>query len=364
MHEIQKSIELLLTNQESLQKKALSELSNLPRSEGKGLKEVWKTMTLEERRRLIRLMSKEADDNFRLDFSTFFIEGLSDTDAEVRRLSINALWENESFRLVRPFLKLLRHDQDANVRASAAAALGRFVLQGEMDYLSAERLLEIVDTLCEIISEPSLALNLRCRAIESVGNSSDKRVQSIIKAAYAEPSNEMRISALHAMGATADDAWIGTICAELLNENSAFRFEAARAAGDIANQQAVSPLIGLVSDEEKDVREMAAWALGQIGGARAIKALKALGNSADSSLRRIARDSLAELALLDDKMPMFLITPEMENEQNEEDEEDQEDQEDEQWEVRREWEDDDKWEDENEWNEQDEWNDQEWNERG
>ncbi len=307
--ETQKTIEDLKKQDEPLDEPALIHLSNLTREEQGWLDEAWDAIPLDKRRRLVQQLSEDADEDFQLDFSATFRRGLQDVDAEVRRVSVDGLWEVESVSLIRPFLRLLSDESEA-VRASAATALGRFVLHGELEYLPSERYGEIIEALIAMLEDDSLPVAVRRRALESLGYSGDERMRGFIARAYDEAAAEMRLSALLAMGRSADDYWSGQVRLELNNEDPAFRFEAARAAGELSNQRAVPRLIALTRDRDREVREMAIWALGQIGGGAAQEALQRIVQSAASpAVRDLARDSLAELSMIDEGIAASFLRP-------------------------------------------------------
>ena len=299
---IEEVITRLQSNYEPLDTFSLSDLSNLIGAEQKALQQAWPTISLDRRRELIRLMNEQADEDIQLDFSAVCVLGLQDKDARVRHLSIEGLWESEDIKLIRTFLRLLRQDSSIEVRASAASALGRFVFQGEMQYLTEARLKELVETLVKTFSDHALPLIIRRRAIESLAYSTDARIPALISQAYESSEDEMRASALFAMGRTADSYWSGTVRVELFNEDSALRFEAVRAAGELTDKQAVDRVAVLLLDDKQDsqIREAAAWALGEIGGTIAKKALSAVSKTNDLALRKVVKESLAEMAFFDD----------------------------------------------------------------
>lgn len=298
--ETRQTIDKLHNNHEPLNEEELIHLSNLTREEQGWLEEAWPLITLDKRRRLVQLLGEQADADFQLDFTAVFRRGLRDEDATVRQRAIEGLWEDESVTLIRPLLRLLQDEVDA-VQAAAATALGRFVLQGELGYLTEERYHSLVEELMHVIADAVRPVAVRRRAVEAVAYSSDERVRGIIARAYEDEAEPMRLSALFAMGRSADEYWRGMARAELWNENPAFRYEAARAAGELGDSVAVPRLIALLGDADREVREMTIWALGQIGGPAARKALEGVVQHSNSPARRqLARDSLAEMALLHD----------------------------------------------------------------
>ena len=287
----------LADDAEPVSDRDLTPLSNLSREQQHALDDVWTQISLDKRRLLVAALTEAGDEDIQLDYSAVFRRGLRDDDAEVRRASIDGLWENENVTLIRPFLRLL-DDSDTAVRASAATALGRFVLQGELGHLTEERYDEILSRLRAIIAEPSVPISVRRRAVESIAYSSTSDVRDIIARGYEDADPEMRQSAIFAMGRSADHYWRGQVRVELRNEGPAFRYEAARAAGELADPQAVPALARLLRDDVLAVREMAIWALGQIGGSAARQALQLFIEQDKSALTDHARDSLAEMALL------------------------------------------------------------------
>jgi hypothetical protein len=329
-----KTIALLGNDQEPIEESALVHLSNLTCEEQHSLDAIWPSIPIDKRHHMLTLMGEHADEDVQLDFTAIFRRGLQDPDEVVRRLSIDGLWEDEAVTLIRPFLTLLRQDPSPAVRASAATALGRFVLQGELGYLTDERTHELLETLVATIADMTLPVAVRRRAVEAIAYSGDDRVPDIIARAYEDASEEMRLSALFAMGRSADEIWRGVVRAELGNSDPAFRFEAARAAGELADPKAAERLIVLLTDTDQEVREMAIWALGQIGGPQARKALQVIGQSKNPTLRRLARDSMAELSLLDESGPSFIIDTEMLEDEEEffDDEEEDEEEDDMAWE--------------------------------
>lgn len=300
-------IERLVDDAEPIDEKELEHLSNLTREEQGWLQSSWDDVAPDKRRRLIALTSEAADEDFRLNFSAVNRIALRDEEPEIRRMAVDALWEDESVTLVRPFLTLLRTDQDEGVRASAASALGRFVLQGELEQIASERLEEIVESLIGVVRNPVEPLDVRRRAIEALGYSGDERVPTLIARAYEDPEEEMRSSALFAMGRSADSYWSGIVRGELLNESARMRYEAARAAGELADPLAVERLKLLLRDAAADVRDVAIWALGQIGGKEARRALQEVATSGTPTMRSGARDSLAEMDLFDDDRAVLAL---------------------------------------------------------
>lgn len=288
-------LEHLLSPDENVSLAKLYSLCDMTREEAERFAAVWSQVNVVKRRRAIKMMAELAEDDVYADFTAVFRHALFDEDAEVRATAIDGLWESESVTLIRPLLHLLHTDPSEQVRARAAAALGRFVLAGELGHLSAERLHTIVEALIGIISDGTLSTELRRRAVESVAYSSDERVRDIIARAYRDPSRKMRVSAVFAMGRSADPYWCEIVEQELESDDPEMRYEAARAAGELGDRRAVDRLIALLSDPDQEVREAAIWSLGEIGGAKARRALEALLRHPDPNMAEAAQEALAML---------------------------------------------------------------------
>ena len=144
------------------------------------------------------------------------------------------------------------------------------------------------EALLETIYQSTEEIDVRRRAIESIGYSGDSRVSKIIEAAYYDENIKMRVSAIFAMGRNADMRWIPQVVAELDSNQAELRFEAARACGELEAKA-----------------EMAIWALGRIGGDVARAALEACLESDSEALALAAEDSLDELNLFDDNLILY-----------------------------------------------------------
>ncbi len=281
-------------------------MSGATRADVEEFQRQWPLLSPSRRRQVIAMLVEGAESNFELDFNALFRAVLDDTEDEVRRLSVEGLWEDESATLVGPLVALLRRDEAMEVRASAAASLGRFVLLGELGEL-AERYVTLArGALLEAIDDLDEHVDVRRRAVESIAYLGEECVRDIISAAYDEVDEDMRLSAVFSMGRSGDAVWSATVLEELLSENPAMRYEAARASGELEIGEAIPLLIRLVSDVDREVQFAAISALGQIGGKRAREVLQECCQSADEAVQLIAEDALAELDL--GQQPLDLLT--------------------------------------------------------
>ena len=281
-------------------------LSDLDSEQAADMAHLWGGLPAESRRDLMGRMEEEARENFELDFLAVARIALNDPDPEVRIHAIRAFWECGDTRLVDRFLKFLEQDSDPAVRAAAASALGTFVERAELEEIPAEFGRRIVDRLIAVIRGTD-ELDVRRRAVESLGYSSDPQVPAILETANAHAEERMRAGALLAMGRSADAAWSSLILEELRSSSPALRAEAARAAGALGLRNAVPSLIELLEDVDDGVRAGAIEALGEIGGGPAREALeKALQQSTGGEWDRIDtalenaefQDSLGDLPML------------------------------------------------------------------
>ncbi len=285
----------------------LVRLSALDEGESALLAESWREMELRKRRRLVQELIDMAEDNVEMNFDAVYFVGLSDSDAEVRRDSIRGLWEHESRRLTDALLGLLTDDSDAGVRAEAALALGRVVLQSELEGVR-QPLAEAVDAqLLEVYADESEEPEVRGRALESLGARNDAWVRNLIEEAYGSSVRRLRISALNAMGRSCDEAWLPALYTELESEDGEVRYEAAVAIGAIAAEESATRLLSLLEDEDAEVQEAAITALGEIGGGLAKEALTELAGGGDEPVREAAAEALEALTFMDD--PLAFQTP-------------------------------------------------------
>lgn len=259
----------------------------------------WPKIAGERRQRIIRSLVEIAEESFRVDFRAIFRYCLEDPDPQVRADALDGLWEDEDPALIAPLVQLLQDDEAPIVRASAAAALGKYVLQGELNRLSTGQVNFLRNALLGVIRDQREDVEVRRRAVEAIAYAGDEEVRGIIEAAYHDPEPRMQVSAIFAMGRSADRYWVPSVIAELSSLDPERRYEAARASGELQARGAVKHLIRLTQDPDREVQEAAIWALGQIGGAEARGVLEEYCNSDDEFLREAAEDALAELAFIE-----------------------------------------------------------------
>jgi HEAT repeat protein len=277
---------------------SLYRLSDLGMADVSRLASAWPAMAAQRRRQIMRMLVDISESNFEVDFVPVARMALADEDAEVRIAAIEGLWESEDAELVPHLLQLLTSDPDRSVRAAAAAGLAPFILLEELGKLrplsetrAEEALIAAVDTTDE-------DLDVRRRAVESLGYSGHERVPEIIERAYYDDNEKMRASAVFAMGRSADARWLPRVLDELASASPEMRYEAARAAGELEARQAVPALVEMIEDPDREVQEAAIWALGEIGGSQAQSALEAILEEGDDLLHDAAEEALDTLTMM------------------------------------------------------------------
>lgn len=293
--DFQSALKYLVSDEISLSSSLLFAFSDVTRPELQEFARIWQTLPADKRRRVSLAMMELAEERIEADFTRIFRYLLDDEDAQVRVNAINGLWEVEDTALIRLFIGALRSDPDAQVRAAAAEALGRFLLLAETKRIPAADGDEIQTALLAAIRSGAEDQLVVRRAIESLAYLGDETVRNIVATAYANDDPKMRATAIFAMGRSADPYWKRTVAQELFSPDPQIRFEAARAIGELEFQAAVPRLIELADDPDREVSSAAITSLGQIGGKEARRALIALIEGPDEVTREIAQDALDEL---------------------------------------------------------------------
>jgi HEAT repeat protein len=144
------------------------------------------------------------DDTFEVDFNAIFRVGLNDSEPAVRAAAIHGLWEDADAALIAPLLTLLQTDDSEAVRAAAASVLGHCVYEGELEELDEAKVRPIVTALKAIYRDVSQSIEVRRRALESLGFLSDDDTSQLIAQAYHHANDRLKQSAVFAMGRSLD----------------------------------------------------------------------------------------------------------------------------------------------------------------
>ena len=295
-----------LKSDEQINMVKLYQLSAPTRDALRAFAETWPQIPTERRQHILQNLVDIAEANFEVDFRPIFRQMLNDPDAKVRALAIDGLWEDERRDLIDQLCHLLQYDLSPEVRASAAQALGKYVLLAELDELAAEYGERIRNILRDVFYDESESIEVRRRALESISYHDDGQIREMILAAYEDTPHEMQVSAIFAMGRSCDPFWNETILQELDNPSPEIRFEAARAGGELEIKQAIPALLDLLDDPDREVQEAAIWALGKVGGQQAKQALNFLIQNGDAGLADAAEEALGELLLMEGDLGLTL----------------------------------------------------------
>lgn len=268
----------------------------------------WPEQSDRRRRIIARHMADISEDNFVVDFSPAFRFLLSDPSRDVRLATLDGLWDTSNTDVVAPIINLMQADAEEDVRASAAATLGHFILMGEWGQIDHDVAEHIVETLLDQFDRSDTAESVRRATLESLGNAAHSRIPDIIGEAYHRGDDAMQLSAMFAMGRSADRRWVPVINDEMINSSTDMRVEAARAAGNIGASDCVDRLIELLDDEELDVQLAAVTALGQIGSDRAYETLQRFAADAEAyRLAEAVEDALDEIEWLGGEIDLSLL---------------------------------------------------------
>ena len=284
----------------------LARLSHLADEERLLFLKAWSTFSARRRRQVIRLLVDLAEDNVELNFDDIFLPGLSDSDPRVRADAIRGLWEYDNRDLIEPLIHLLSADGDTDVRAEAALALGRFVLQWEFGALRDRYFRRVEEVLRRALSNGEEEMEVRARALEALGSCSLAWVRQAIRQAYKGSDRQLRVSAVHAMGRNCDPNWLPILFEELSSGDPEMRYEAALACGSLADEAAVPRLSPLLEDEDAEVRAATIATLGEIGGREAKAVLMRYLEHPSRIVRDAVREALS-LADFDEDPSSFSI---------------------------------------------------------
>lgn len=252
----------------------LSLLSHLDGEDRERFADRWPGLPPARRLAVLERITELADDNPELNFDAVYTTALRDSEPAARRLAIEGLWEDQERDVIPDFVRLVRDDPDESVRSTAALALGRFVLLGEYGDVRPRDLVLVTDTLRGVATDPAESPDVRGRAVEAAGASSQPWARDLIEEAYSSGDDRLVASAVHAMGRSADSYWLPTLLQELDSGDPLLRYEAAGALGAIGDDEAVAFLAEHLDDEDSEVQEAAIAALGEIGGDDAITVLR------------------------------------------------------------------------------------------
>lgn len=267
-------LEALQDQERVLEPLYLYALSDLRPNELRALQEIWLNVPTRRRQALLEDLEHLTETNNLLSYEAVFRFVIFDPDPQVRFHALQALEVFDTDDLVPDFLELLDEDDSTDVRAVAAAVLGKYIYRGELDKLDKKTQRRIEQKLLAIVAgdEP---LRVQCRALEALGYSPRDEVHECIAEAYQSGDEDWMASALFAMGRSLDNCWDEIILSNLYHQNPQVRAEAMRASGELGLEDALPAILEML-DDVPDVRQAAIWSASQIDGEGVETALSAL----------------------------------------------------------------------------------------
>ena len=259
----------------------------------------------DRRREVLTAMVEQAEENLELDFTAIFRQCLKDGDDRLAQLGVEGLWEQEDRWLIAELVELLRSERGAQVRATAALALGKFPVLAQEGKLQPQDGELVYRVLMDFLEDEIEDLEVRRRCLEAVAPFNTEEVQDYIRWAYDDEDQDLRSSSIYAMGRTGEIGWLPTLLLELENPDPAVRYETAHACGELGEQDAAPQLVELLQDDDPEVRLACIAALGKIGGALARRTLIDCVRDGDAAMSDAAHTELENLEFLDDPMRLY-----------------------------------------------------------
>ena len=283
----------LLDPDSSISENRVTRLSNLGTEDLARLAVVWDRIPLLRRRKLLAGMETLAADDPLLFFEEIGKIALKDPDPEVRIYAVRLTAIEEAPVFISVLVDLLENDPHFEVRAGAAAALGKFVYLGEIEEIPFGTQRKVEAVLLEAHRNDPQDL-VRRRALEAVSFSSRDEINVLIEDAYNRDDEDWQQCAVYAMGASANARWTPQVTESLGSDSPGLRGEAARAAGKLNIVDLKESLFDLAqNDEDDEVRQAAIWALSDIVG-------KGVGEFLEEQLENT--EDLEEIAFLEEAL--------------------------------------------------------------
>mgnify|MGYP001113164681 CR=1 FL=1 len=257
----------LLNNEAPFPAAMIYYFSDIPAEDLDLLAGVWPEVWVERRRGLLEDMENLAEGDTLLYFDPVAIMCLKDEDPVARATAIRLLWQSQEEDLVPLFLKLLKEDPEAIVRAAAATALGLFVYLGELEEIKASTYQVVLENLIQAHLDSRDTL-VRRRALEALGYAGHPEVPDFIRRAYDTNDEDWLQSALFAMGRSCDNRWTDSVLLMFDHPDNVVRYEAIRAAGELEIKAARELIFDLLEEgiDDDDIYFAAIWSLSKIGG--------------------------------------------------------------------------------------------------
>ena len=199
-------LQALLDNSQLFPLELLPFFSDIPPADLNEIKKTWPEITLERKLSLLEDLEDKMEADTMLSCNELAKFALNDDFPEVRSSAISLLWECDDHKLAAVFGGMLENDESDLVQTAAAAALGKFVLLGELDEIpasAAERTIKVL--IKKLNSHPFKELEQEL--VKSLAYSSRPEIATMIEKARQDSDPSWQTAAIIAMGRSADDRW-------------------------------------------------------------------------------------------------------------------------------------------------------------
>lgn len=299
---IQQVLAALMDEKNVFPQAYLQHFSDLEGRDLEAVRSVWPQLSPRRRFTLLEDLEDINELDTLVSFDAIARFALEDPDPRVRTVAIRMLWETDDNRLGEVFMQMLDKDDNSEVRAAAASALGNFIYRGELEEIPEDLFHKIENRLLEAINSQDDTL-VRRRALEAMGFSSLKEVPPLIRTAFGSSDTSWVASALFAMGRSADNAWEQDVIRMLRSPSADVQLEAVRAAGSLELARARRALLDMLDEEaqDPDITKAVIWSLSQIGGDEVRDTLeKLLEEIDDDEEAETLQDALDNLSFTED----------------------------------------------------------------
>ena len=257
----------LLESNKPFNSKFLHFFSDISSDDLDKIKSIWPEINRDKKYNLLKNLRSLMEANTLVSCDDIGRFALQDDDPLIRSQGISLLWECSDIKLISIFANFLKNDSNAEVIASAAAALGKFVLLGELEEIPEESA-NMVQNL--LIHEYTKTENdfTKQRILESLGYSSNDKVDQFISIALKKDDKKWQLSALFAISRSLDNKWEKVVFEKLSDLDPDIQIEAIKAAGELEIESAKELIIEYMesSTPDEELHMQAIWALSKIGG--------------------------------------------------------------------------------------------------
>lgn len=287
-----------LASHQKLKPSQMKQLSGLASEQLRQVRGVWSTLPDPERMHILASLRRHADGDSLTDFDSIYGMAMDDPNADVRRVAVSAVLADDNPVLLPRLLDLCASDPVETVRAAAAERLGGFAYEAELGTLPENTARQIQQVLLERVKSETEGLNVRARALASVGYFSTDEVRDEIRRGLAR--EELRVASIRAIGRNLDPVWTEVLIEQMGSDDPTIRQEAAEASAEY--EDTVEALADLVDDPEMPVRLAAIAALGKIGGAEAKDVLVYCYESDDPAIKKAASQAMRQVEVVEDPL--------------------------------------------------------------